>query len=252
MLSNLADLPIERPIVQQLGKKAVWQADQPLPDTKLLAGALRETLGKSGLFYESHQAQWIRGERSTSQLLEEPQNVLTGNNLLSSNTKNQAAYSAQSEPGFSGAQSMQQPILPGKAQDTASGQATANGKDIALPVTKELLHLVQQQLHTLENHHLVWLGQIWPGQQMQWEIQGGPEHHAQQQDERQWSTEMELALPKLGDIHARLVFAKSGLKVTLRAADSKTVDLFNHALPMLKDSLANADITMISAVAEKT
>src|SRR3990172_2618226 len=81
ILSNLAELPIERLIVQQPDNKAVWQAGQQVPDTRQLAGALRDALGKSGLFYESHQAQWIRGERSINQLLEEPQNLLMEKNL---------------------------------------------------------------------------------------------------------------------------------------------------------------------------
>jgi hypothetical protein len=63
---------------------------------------------------------------------------------------------------------------------------------------------------------------------------------------------MELALPKLGDIHARLVFAESGLRLTLQAADSKTVELFSSALPQLKNSLADADIALLAAVVEKT
>ena len=237
ILSNLADLPLERPIVQQLGSKAVWDTAQSAPDAKLLAGALRDALGKSGLFYESHQAQWIRGERSTNQLLEEPQNVLTGKNAPLS------AADPRSAPDKAAA---------AQAQQNDAMTPAKRGDDASLPVTRELLHLVQQQLHTLEHHHLVWMGQVWPGQQMQWEIQGEPEQQSRQQDERQWSTEMELALPRLGDVHARLVFAESGLRLTLRAADSATVDLFNRNLPMLKSSLANADIPLIATVVEKS
>jgi hypothetical protein len=251
MLSNLAELPLERPIVQQLGNKAVWPAAQIVPDTKLLAEALRETLGKSGLFYESHQAQWVRGELSTNQLLEEPQNVLTAR--LPSTADQQAASSASSTTASPDTQRMQEPLKDSVSMGpTNLGQTDSTGNDVALPVAKELLNLVQQQLHTLEHHHLVWMGQIWPGQHMQWEIQGEPEHQPRQQDERQWSTEMELVLPKLGDVRARLVFAESGLRLTLHAAGSKTVALFNSALPQLKNSLADADIALISAVVEKS
>ncbi len=232
LLSNLAKQPIERPVVQQLGNKAVWQAEQQVPDTKQLAGALRDALGKSGLFYESHQAQWIRGERSMNQLLEEPQNLLTGKNL---------------------------PLYPGDQRAASATQAQSNtpvtskpAGDASLPIAKELLLLIQQQLHTLEHHHLAWMGQVWPGQEMQWEIQGQPEHQTRQRDERQWSTEMELALPRLGDVHARLVFAESGLRLTLQAADSATVDLFSHALPQLGSSLAEADIALLAATVEKS
>ncbi|HXU93653.1 MAG TPA: hypothetical protein VFP33_08355, partial [Gallionella sp.] len=47
LLSNLAERPLERPVVQQLGSKAVWPAEQQIPDTKQLAGALREALANS-------------------------------------------------------------------------------------------------------------------------------------------------------------------------------------------------------------
>lgn len=233
LLSNLAERPIERPVVQQLGNKAVWPTEQEVPDTKLLAGALRETLGKSGLFYESHQAQWIRGERSINQLLEEPQNQLTGKGVPLSSAEQNAALDKAS-----------------LAQANTPVQTRAPG-DHTQPIAKELVHLVQQQLHTLEQHHLVWMGQVWPGQQMQWEIQGQPERQSRQQDERQWSTEMELALPMLGDVHARLVFAESGLRVALRASDPATADLFNQALPRLRDALADAGIPLAAAVVEK-
>ena len=63
---------------------------------------------------------------------------------------------------------------------------------------------------------------------------------------------MELALPKLGNVHARLVFSGSGLRLKLDAADSKTVELFNRALPQLKSSLADSEIALVSAVVEKS
>lgn len=239
ILSNLADLPLERLTVKQLGNKAVWDTGQQAPDTKLLAGALREALGKSGLFYESHQAQWIRGERSMNQLLEEPQNILTGSSLPLSSSEEQRATSATQTPSNT-------PVTSDSAGDTASAG------DTSLPIAKELLPLVQQQLHALEHHHLAWMGQVWPGQEMQWEIQGQPEHQTQQPDERQWSTEIELTLPRLGNVHARLVFTESGLRLTLNAADTVTVDLFNRTLLQLKNSLAGADIALVAALVEKS
>jgi len=232
ILSNLAELPIERLIVQQPGNKAVWQAGQQVPDTRQLAGALRDALGKSGLFYESHQAQWIRGERSINQLLEEPQNLLMEKKLPLSYGDQRATSATQAQSNT--------PVTSGSADDAS------------LPIAKELLLLVQQQLHTLEYHHLAWMGQVWPGQEMQWDIQGQPEHPTRQQDERQWNTEMELALPKLGNVHARLVFAESGLRLTLQAADPATVDLFGHALPQLRNSLADAGIALAAAAVEKS
>lgn len=260
LLSNLAERPIERPVVQQLGSKAVWPSEGQAPDTKQLAGALRETLGKSGLFYESHQAQWIRGERSINQLLEEPQNLLTGKNSMLPSVEQHpasdklAAMQAQANASAPARPSADQHGAVDRtpmAQADMPAQPKAAG-DAAQPIAKELVHLVQQQLHTLEQHHLVWMGQVWPGQQMQWEIQGQPEQQSRQQEERQWSTEMELALPMLGDVHARLVLAGNGLRMTLRAADPATVNLFNRALPRLKDALADAGVPVAAAAVEKS
>jgi len=237
MLSNLAERPLERPTIQQIARNIVWQTAGQLPDGKQLAGALRQALSNSGLFYESHQAQWVRGERSTMQLLVEPQNQLAGKQSPTPGT-NPANRTTQTDDVYTPAPSAS---TPPKA-DAESG----------LRIARELLPLVQQQLHALETHQITWIGQIWPGQEMQWEIQGQPEHHAaQQQDERQWSTEMELALPSLGKVHARLVFAGSGLRLTLQAADTVTVNLFNRALPHLKSSLADADIPLLAAIVEK-
>ena len=255
ILSDLAEQPLGKLAIGQLNSKPVWSAEQQAPDVKLLADALREVLGKSGLFYEAHQAQWLRGERSMFQLLEEPQNVLTGKTQLHSSDGQPSTA-----PGSKQSASAAHLSLDNESTTltASSGQASSNSAipkaadDAAVSIAKELLPLVQQQLHALENHHLVWVGQVWPGQQMQWEIQGEAEHEAKQQDERQWSTEMELALPMLGDVHARLLFASSGLRLTLNSANPATIDLFNRTLPMLKKSLADAGITLAAAVVEKS
>lgn len=234
MLSNLSEHPIERPLIQQMGEKAVWAATLQAPDVKQLASGLREALSKSGLFYESHQAQWLRGERSVRQLLEEPQNILTGKTVTSS-------------PG-----NVTQPIPERIAEQQPTNQSQPSKLDATgSPINKELLPLVQQQLHTLENHHMIWMGQVWPGQLMQWEIQGEPEHRRKQPNERQWSTEMELSLPRLGDVRAHLALTEHGLRLTLHATDSNTIELFNQSLPQLRDALDQVGISLSSAVIEK-
>lgn len=51
--------------------------DAPPNDTARLAGRLRQALGESGIFYESHLKEWAMGERSIAQLLREPQAALS-------------------------------------------------------------------------------------------------------------------------------------------------------------------------------
>ncbi len=230
LLANLADLPLARTLIESTSGRAVWQTANSAPDSKQLAAGLRDALANSGLFYESHQAQWVAGVRSTAQLLIEPQNQLVRDNA----------------PGRT-------------AQDTQTNSASSASSALQpdkvttdLPIAKELLPLVQQQLHALETHQLTWTGQVWPGQQMQWEIQGEPEHRPLQPDERQWSTEMELALPRLGDVHARLIFGQGGIKLTLHAANAASVELLNRQLPGLALSMKDAGIPLAGALIEKT
>ena len=256
LLSDLTRMPMAKAVIQQAGSGAVWQSTGQMPDSKQIAGALRDALANSGLFYESHQAQWVRGERSTAQLLVEPQNQLP-NKPNQVGTAQGSPQNQLPEKLLSSLTTEQAPRLQANDLSSSSSAASQQGKtatEAGLPIAKELIPLIQQQLHTLETHQITWAGQVWPGQQMQWEIQGQPErqHHRTQRDERQWSTEMELDLPNLGDVHARLVFAESGLQLTLHAADSATVNLFNRDLPQLRNSLADAGIALTAAVVEKS
>ena len=223
MLANLAELPLTRTAIESTSDRPVWPASGLPIDSKQLAVALRDALANSGLFYESHQAEWVRGERSTAQLLVEPQNQLPGKQIAPLSADKQAVELA----------------------------VALQGKAAELPIAKELISLVQQQLHTLETHQLTWTGQVWPEQQMQWEIQGEPEHQASSAETRQWSTELELALPRLGDVHARLIFSRGEVILNLQAADSNATSLFNRNLPQLHQAMSDAGIQLTSKVVEK-
>lgn len=256
LIANLAEQPLERPAVRHAEHSAVWPAAGQSPTPKQLAGALREALANSGLFYESHQAQWVRGERSTTQLLVEPQNQLAGkqNPAISYTGSGHETLPARNndipQPRLTPHGALVEEPALNSPRDSAAPPPSAapRAADQSLPVPRDLLPLVQQQLHTLETHHLAWVGQVWPGQEMEWEIQGQPERaRHSSDDERQWSTEMELALPHLGDVRAHLVLTADGLKMRLHAADSGTADLFTRNLPALGDAMESAGLKINSA-----
>jgi hypothetical protein len=230
LLADLADLPGKRVPIQQLGGTAVWPSHDSAPESKQLASALREALGNSGLFYESHQAEWVQGGRSTAQLLVEPQNRIF--DLVPKFDLNKGTLDT-----------------PGASTTPTLSEAT---KPVAQTmVAKELIPLVQQQLHAMETHQLTWTGQVWPEQKMQWEIQG-EEPHIRNEQERRWRTELELDLPKLGDVHAKLAFSAQGLELRLQAGDAATLQLFERAMPALRAALARADIALNAVIVEHT
>ncbi len=240
LLANLTGEPLERQALQKLSRSMVSQTLVSAPEGKQLAVALKDALSNSGLFYESHQAQWVRGERSTANLLVEPQNRLMDKSTILPTPNSTLSRLAE---------------MMTKDQTSVVAlhpEQNMNKADEPLSIPKELYPLVQQQLHALETHQIIWTGAVWPGQEMQWEIQGEPEHTSEQQDEKRWSTEMELALPKLGDVHAKLQFTRDGLELILQAADSATLDVFTRNIPKLKSALDDVHVSLLSTVIEKS
>ncbi|NRR30049.1 flagellar hook-length control protein FliK [Oxalobacteraceae bacterium] len=69
MLST-AQAPAGAPVILS-GKTPL--TGKAAPDTATLATTLRDTLSQSGLFYESHVTEWVKGERSLTDLMREPQ-----------------------------------------------------------------------------------------------------------------------------------------------------------------------------------
>ena len=85
---------------------------QGAPDAAQLAGKLAQAIAKSGLFYESHLAEWAEGKRPLSELMQEPQarsapgasatdpaNARMINMQLASHEHGQVAWQGQLAPG---------------------------------------------------------------------------------------------------------------------------------------------------------
>jgi flagellar hook-length control protein FliK len=209
--------------VRPIQSSPLWTGEQTAPDTTLLANKLNDALSHSGLFYESHQAQWIAGTRPTTQLLLEPQNQLAQNSLMqntiarNTETANSTVISSQTN-------------------------ATGNEQRLAAPAIPEHLQtLVQQQLGTLETHQVLWQGQVWQGQEMRWDVhEESPHRNAQGVEEGQWITQIHLDLPNLGGVSARLSFNGNALNLSFDVVDTQT-----------RDKLGNASSQLIAALAER-
>lgn len=270
-----------------------------------LAPALKAALSKSGMFYESHQAQWVRGQLPTAVLLQEPQGrqspalhallqgkpvatpgapgtpgnspgaplmpPLSANALAnppSINTTDALADSAVVPPGRDAANATAKADLQGAAtslenstRSSSASDATARPAELQNPassgalrvgmgqvIAPELTPLVQQQLESLATQTYVWQGQIWPGQNMEWEIV--EEDRQQQRGENtaaNWTTHLRLNLPNLGGLHAtlRLVGGKE-VEVTVRTEHDATRQRLNAANAPLQQQFASAGLKLKS------
>jgi len=147
---------------------------QSTPQVAELALALRTALVRSGLFYESHLADWAVGQDSLDGLMQEPQNRLAA----------------------------------------SSAQALLNAAEATGPKTPNPMHaLLTQQLQVLESPQFVWRGEVWPGQELEWhlrqETDPAQDHSATAGDDEipaGWESRLRLTLPQLGTltVHIKL------------------------------------------------
>ncbi|SDD22289.1 flagellar hook-length control protein FliK [Paraburkholderia lycopersici] len=175
-----------------------------------LAASLAQTVSESGLFYEAHLAEWLRGQRSPAELAEEPQNRLlaSGSQLPldwsraaddvddvqwteafsdapggargDSSAANAAnAGGARAFPALAdltGDAAMGQPQNPARAGAALADTLLPAMHDAAAqangsPVHPAVVPLVRQQLDLLATGEFRWNGEAWPGVRVDWSIQ---------------------------------------------------------------------------------
>lgn len=206
----------------------------PPTDGADLARSLASALGRSGLFYESHLAQWVGGTRSLAELLLEPQARLSGPAQLSDADAESSATVA----------------IATDATDT---------RDASDPVHPGAVALVRQQLEVFEMRHFAWQGEAWPGQTIAWEA---AEEAPQRREEMEgngsdqlspaaWQTRLRLTLPNLGSITASLRLnmrdpgEMSGVDVRLTAAEPVTAAVLRAGAAPLANGFDAAGIKLL-------
>lgn len=186
-----------------------------------LAPRLRQALSQSGLFYESHQAEWVAGKRPLSDLLQEPQG------RLSPSSARHPAFEAQTG-------------LP----EAEISQTSSRRQEGAGPVDEQAAPLVRQQLDTLDLRQIQWRGEIWPDQWMDWTLAEAPARDQDQLAARQWQTHLRLTLPQMGEISAALTLAPEGLTLDLEA-DPASAPTLRSGGPLLWDTLQAAGLPVL-------
>lgn len=193
--------------------------DQPTANPALIALALRTALVRSGLFYESHLANWAVGQDSLDGLMQEPQNKL-------------AAAEA--------------------ARTAASPPALLNAAETSVPKPLNPMHaLLSQQLQVLESPQFVWRGEVWPGQVLEWHLRHETEHAQDQSaampgDEADagWESTLKLGLPQLGTVTAHIKLdANLAFSIRLVPEQAEVEPLLRRNQGRLMEQLAAAGCT---------
>ena len=300
MIAALVTPEGESPPAAPLNRGQPLLAQAPQTGAEL-APALGKAVSQSGLFYESHQAQWVAGKLPIAALLVEPQGqhstpaalaeALTAA-LVSSAGTHESTLPTQQDLSLIKLPQAPLPALPGAPEEIAT--ATPLVKEVqgktkpeivayegmeaeaaktapagkqpvqAGPTThaetleprpqaattttmpEEVRPLVQQQLDAAATQRLIWHGEVWPGQTMQWEIVrdqtgGGQEAEA----EERWATTLRLTTPRLGAVDAALHLSGNGVRISLATdSESSAADL-RAAMPDLEQALASAGVPLL-------
>lgn len=204
-----------------------------------LAGALQKAVEGSGMFYESHQAQWVAGKRSLESLLQEPQGQKSDPNAAQLAAKARVAEAdAMSTP----------PLLRQASEEGAKAIEAAPARSDNQTLPADLRPLVHQQLEAAANQRLVWHGEAWPGQHMEWEVEEDKQQAARSIEEAQpWLTTLRLTTPRLGSVEAHLRIVGSSLQLNLSTPVGASAADMRDELPALTEALAAAGITLQSA-----
>jgi hypothetical protein len=202
-----------------LGSPAV-SGDQSTAD---LAHVLSHALSNSGIFYESHLADWVSGLRSQTQILQEPQ----------------AQLDRPTKP--------RPDVLPsGPTHDLLQNAHTLTAS-LTRTIHPQSLGVLQQQLQSLDSQVIPWQGQIWPGQDLQWSVQPddvyphGDQEHGAGSSPIHWKSTLKLSLPHLGEVLAELRLGPQGCQISL-ITDALQVSKMKLALPVLGTRLQDAGI----------
>lgn len=183
----------------------------PATGTALVA-PLKQAFETSGMFYESHQAEWVGGKRPLEALRQEPQARIARETSVEALTR-----VATDTKGADVEVKMPESAV------TSSPTVRGAGPSESAALPPAVAGIVDRQLDALATQQIVWQGQIWPGQTMQWQVEEREGDGAQSEQEAQWRTHLRLELPRLGAVSARLDLHGDTLRIVIDAGGGATM-----------------------------
>ncbi len=245
-----------------------------------LAGALKQAISSSGLFYESHLRQWVDGKLPLAAVQQEPQaqhpplpSQATGTLPFGTDTDANPLQPPGTQPPASAGNELRgneaDPRLQtrtgatshlderaGSAASVESSDGTGKSGG-SRSVAEPLMPIVQRQLDTLATHQMSWQGQVWPGAQMQWDIFDPEEYASRQQGGEEddsakfWRSALRLSMPNLGNVEVQLVLSPQGLKISIDTDSQASADDIRGAGPNLQESLEASGVHLLQLKVSK-
>ena len=232
LISSLLTGADAKPIPLAQGAALMPQAST---DPGQIASVLRDAVSRSGMFYEAHQAQWVAGRSKVDDLLREPQAKLPPGTTLALPARGETLASREQQATTS--------------LHVYGKQSTANTDSGPGHEVSAILH---KQLDALATQQLSWQVHLWPGQQLDWEIDAPIEREAggAGADLPEWRTSLRLTLPRLGAVSAELAISGDRVSLRLLADDVEHATQLMLARPALAGALEAAGLQLTQATVD--
>lgn len=242
----IADALAEIDSTKALDAQTPAETMVPHPDAVLLstlvdalAVGLQESVAHSGLFYESHLAQWTVGSYSAADLSKEPQ--MFPARLANAISTVRAARAAMPDGVATSA-------------PTSGAQAATTTGTAFSPQTAAIVH---QQLQMLANPTVTLHVAPWPGAQATvrmtpawpWHPGDGFKHRHQSPEPKPWTLSLHLRTRNLGAITAHLIIAVGRVDLRLDA-DHWTAARLHVGVTQLRRRLESAGVSSDIQVTE--
>ena len=248
-------------------KPAQLNANQPIasaPPTRSaeLVPLLRQAIAQSGMFYESHQAQWVSNRLPIEALLVQPQGRLSPALLAqeaAAPTAQGGAPAAQNPQSVNAASMLRGGATDSVASPTDAARPLPPATTItvaAQAVAADTVPIVQQQLEALATQTYVWQGQAWPGQTMRWEIEEDARRREGSESgesgtDAQWQTRLTLTMPLLGEVRAAIRLSGSEITLGLISDNDTAAVRLSSGGDALREQMAAAGLDLASFVVSR-
>lgn len=250
MIGQLLPAEGEAPPPAQLnrGQPLLPQAPQVQNMAAQLAPALGKAIVQSGMFYEAHQAQWVSGKLPLATLLQEPQGQKSAPVAFQLAAAEKVGADRTAIPATGPTVAAPREIATNTLAATqALPQTTQQTSVLPQPLPDDLRPLVQQQLEAAATNRMVWHGEVWPRQSLDWEIEWDGEREADGSidEEAHWRTALSLTTPRLGRVDARLQLSAQGVSITLGTSSDSSAHDLRGAAPALAEALVAAGVPLL-------
>jgi hypothetical protein len=202
-----------------------------------LESILSNMFSTSGLFYESHLAQWVAGSRSQAQLMEEPQARMANP---------QQNPVVRPEEQMNRLESLQEKSWVASLMSKAAAKLSSAMQQpdrLEQVIDRDAAGMIRMQLDALEHRKVIWQGEFWPGQEIEWEVEGDTPRQKREYGEAgqsSWQSVLRVSLPLLGSVTATMHITGNTVRVQLGAADEASTSLLREFGPELVSALETA------------